>query len=89
MEFFSPAEENKRSAMALQFGLFSPLRFGPSSYSPMSRVKSLKSGSAERTKGLQTYGVALQFLDTGNRRPIWILMNKPYEAVHLAMISGV
>ena len=55
----------------------------------MSRVKSLKSGSAERTKGLQTYGVALQFLDTGNRRPIWILMNKPYEAVHLAMFSGV
>ena len=66
---------------------FSPLRFGPSSYSPMSRVKSLKSGSAERTKGLQTYGSAV--LDTGNRRPIWILMNKPYEAVHLAMFSGV
>ena len=45
----------------------------------------MKSGSAERTKGLQTYGVALQFLDKGNRRPIWILVNKPYEAVHLAM----
>ena len=40
---------------------FSPLQFGPSFYSPMSRVKSLQSGSAERTKGLQTYGVALQF----------------------------
>ena len=64
---------------------FSPLQFGPSFYSPMSRVKSLQGGSAERTKGLQTYGVALQFLDKGNRRPIWILVNKPYEAVHLAM----
>ena len=69
LEFFSPAEENKRSAMALQFGLFSPLRFGPSSYSPMSRVKSLKSGSAERTKGLQTYGVALQFWTQGIEGP--------------------
>ena len=64
---------------------FSPLQFGPSFYSPMSGMKSLQSGSAERTKGLQTYGVALQFLDKGNKRPIWILVNKPYEAVHLAM----
>ena len=48
---------------------FSPLRFGPSSYSPMSRVKSLKSGSAERTKGLQTYGVALQFWTQGIEGP--------------------
>ena len=29
--------------------------------------------------------MALQFLDKGNGRPIWILVNKPYEAVHLAM----
>ena len=25
-------------------------------------------------------------LDKGNRRPIWVLMNKPYKAVHLAHV---
>ena len=75
--------------MALQFGLFQSSAvwtFFLQSYEWNEELAEWFCRENERPADLWS-GSAV--LDTGNRRPIWILMNKPYEAVHLAMFSGV
>ena len=74
--------------MALQFGFFqsSAVWTFLQSYEQNEELAEWICRENERPADLWS-GSAV--LDKENRRPIWILMNKPYEAVHLAMFSGI